>query len=560
MRFETSTRPLRVLVQQFNKGEILLPQFQRDYVWKPNKIRNLLDSLLRGFPIGGFYLWLPSSKAWEFKQKAFGKQTPASKFEGYLIDGQQRLTSLEAAFSLFTGEDKNGEELRCFLDLDAADEKRRITNLFVSYAGNKSIAYRSDVADSTLIPLASLLEGQNYDLRKKTEEAIRMKGWTNKRVEIALTRFDDACQMLGLEVPVTTVHEAEIKEAVEVFSRLNKGGSALRQGDVSAAELACGDAVNVLKSMRNFVAGERPLRLGFGFSFAFRALVVFHRGSAQFSSLKADWMDAPGPRGRSLAQSWNAAKQALERALQFVDERMGWSRRALLPSANAVIVLAWALDKSTFKLDADTEQLYRRWLCLTSLRGSFQGSVETTINRFVRAVRESKGKPAKILVDALKKDESRKLRADEFNKFAQPWGPATQVLHSWLVCQESKDWLTDQTINELTRIDGAKLPGGELTVHHLFPRRLLADFVENPDEANKAANYGLLSRATNAEFGDTRPDEVLARLKPNQRELADVQFFGEGAGDRLKPENYQDFCQWRAERLAQSINEWLGIV
>ena len=113
--------------------------------------------------------------------------------------------------------------------------------------------------------------------------------------------------MLNQQVPRTTVFDVSDKEAVEVFSRLNKGGSALRQGDVRAAELARGRAVDVLTKMREFVTGECPQRLGFGFSFAFRALVVFHRESAQFNELKPDWMDAPAAHGRAerLAESIN---------------------------------------------------------------------------------------------------------------------------------------------------------------------------------------------------------------------------------------------------------------
>ncbi|MFM1830977.1 MAG: hypothetical protein RLZZ558_1317, partial [Planctomycetota bacterium] len=117
MRFETTTRPLRDMIRDFHSGAILLPQFQRDYVWKPIKIRNLLDSLLRGFPIGAFYLWRPQSGTIDAKPKAMGQQRIEPRFVGYLIDGQQRLTSLEAAYNLFTGDDKNGAELRCYLDL-----------------------------------------------------------------------------------------------------------------------------------------------------------------------------------------------------------------------------------------------------------------------------------------------------------------------------------------------------------------------------------------------------------------------------------------------------------
>jgi hypothetical protein len=136
MRTTTTTRPLRELVLDFHTGKIQLPQFQRDYVWRPSKIRNLLDSLLRAFPIGGFYFWRPTSATLDPKPKGFGEIRIGNEFIGYLIDGQQRLTSLEAAFGLYSGADKRGDELRCYLDLTANDDDRgRDTRLFVSYRG-----------------------------------------------------------------------------------------------------------------------------------------------------------------------------------------------------------------------------------------------------------------------------------------------------------------------------------------------------------------------------------------------------------------------------------------
>jgi hypothetical protein len=560
MNFQTTTRRLRDLVSEFHSGAILLPQFQRDYVWKPTKIRNLLDSLLKGFPIGGFYLWRPKSGVLDPKPKAIGEQEVKSAFEGYLIDGQQRLTSLEAAFRLYSGEDKRGAELVCYLDLAAADvDSARDTRLFVSYAGNKSVARRIEEGDSTLVPLDLLFHGQNYDLRKQIEIALKlMPGWNAKRIDAALQRLHRACAMLEQQVPCTTICDATDQEAVEVFSRLNKGGSALRQGDVRAAELARGHAVSVLKNMREFVGGELPQRLGFGFSFAFRALVLFHRESPQFLRLKPDWMDTPGPHGRRLAESWRATERAIAQSLAFVDEVMGWSRRAFLPSANAVIVLAAAFDRAEGKLSTEERHLYARWLCLTALRGVFQGSVETTINRFYKALRESKRSPARNLLEALKKDEARRVRAEELNTYVQPWGPATQVMYAWLKEREAKDWLSGDPLDVLARGGNPSLPGGDLTVHHIFARRVLAESGQDLDGANCPANYAILSRSTNCEFGDKPADEVFCTLTPDQRKLAAIQFFGDAAGDRLRPDRYEEFCEWRADRLAESINEWLG--
>jgi Protein of unknown function DUF262 len=85
VKFTQTSRELRDLVVEFNSGAILLPQFQRDYVWTAVKIRNLLDSLLRGFPIGGFYLWRPTGTGADPKHKAFGKQQFTAEVQGILL-------------------------------------------------------------------------------------------------------------------------------------------------------------------------------------------------------------------------------------------------------------------------------------------------------------------------------------------------------------------------------------------------------------------------------------------------------------------------------------------
>ena len=140
------------------------------------------------------------------KHKAIGDQQIAAEFVGYLIDGQQRLTSLEAAFDLFSGEDKNGSELRCYLDLAATDEeRRRVTRIFVSYGGNKSIAWRVEQADSTLIPLRLLFGGKDHDLRKETEEALAsLPGWTRKRVGSGNGQVRPRC---GMPRPAGAMHD-----------------------------------------------------------------------------------------------------------------------------------------------------------------------------------------------------------------------------------------------------------------------------------------------------------------------------------------------------------------
>ncbi len=419
-----------------------------------------------------------------------------------------------------------------------------------------------EAGDPTLIPLSRLWEAGGFEFCQEIVSQLRtLPGWNEARVTKAVQRLERALEMLEQSVPCTTLHGGSDQEATEIFRRLNKGGVALRQSDVEAAELAREYAVGVLSAMQDFVNEERPLRLGFGLSFALRALVLFHRKTAQLKKLPSEWFKLGGPDGRSLEDSWRVAERALRRAFDYVEAQMGWSRRALLPSANALIILAAALDKGGFELDEKSELLYRRWLCLTALRGVFHGAVETTMNRFYKALDKHKGNPANALLDALKGGEGGKIGHKELTASSQPWSAPVQVMYAWLAAHKAQDWLLGTQLTDLVPATGVNLPFGELTVHHIFPRKVVADLLVDPNPANTPANYALVSRETNSKLKDKPPSEALALLSPEQRSRAAVQFFGPEAGDMLEPHDDRllEFWDWRAKRLAKALNEWLGM-
>jgi hypothetical protein len=367
--------------------------------------------------------------------------------------------------------------------------------------------------------------------------------------------------MLKQRVPCVTIDGATPEEAIELFRRLNKGGVPLREADIHAAELVLRHATPVLTEMQTFLRQERPHRLGFGFSSALRALVLFHLGATKFGSLAADWVDRPGPGNGKLADSWKLAEKALDRALEFADLRLGWSRRSLLPSVNALICLAAALVKTEGDLKPASETAIRRWLCLTGLRGTFQTSVETKLNRFYRAVERSKENPVNALLEAMPRRERGRIRTEELRAPSQTWGNATQIMYAWLVSQDARDWIDDDLLQHLVRDSNPHLPLGDLAVHHIFPRRLIKELFGDPDFANTPSNYALVSRATYSRLKDKSPAEALALLSPEQQERASVQYFGSEAGDMLEPdpEKCQEFWEWRAKRLAKALNDWLGM-
>lgn len=88
----------RQLVDRIDRGEVRLPEIQRGYVWKPNQVANLIDSLYRGYPSGSMLLWRPNADVAERIAKIEHSGTGPMALAQYLLDGQQRLTSLHRVF------------------------------------------------------------------------------------------------------------------------------------------------------------------------------------------------------------------------------------------------------------------------------------------------------------------------------------------------------------------------------------------------------------------------------------------------------------------------------
>ena len=89
--FSSKSFPLSNLLEQIRNGDIALPDLQRPFVWKSTQIRNLFDSLFRGYPVGFILLWEIGSSE---KTRTIGTENPVREPRFLVIDGQQRLTSL----------------------------------------------------------------------------------------------------------------------------------------------------------------------------------------------------------------------------------------------------------------------------------------------------------------------------------------------------------------------------------------------------------------------------------------------------------------------------------
>ncbi len=541
------------LVERFNSGEIRLPLMQRDYVWKPKKVARLLDSLYRSWPIGSFYVWHTQDS--HPTKTPFGTLMPKKldSFYGFLLDGQQRLTSLALALQ---GEAAAELTHRAFFDLE--------NEQFYLGQMKRTITKRIEADDPLIVPLCEIVatskakDGQLYQSIDRLIQALDAQGKLgkgNKEATKYRERLHRLATMLQRDALCDEFTDDHEEDAFEVFSRLNKGGTSLSAGDVEAARLASAATKKIVEPMRAFIAEPDNRALGLNFVFLLRALVTVHRGNCSFSKLPRSWADDTA----EIEESWRRTQKALRATVEFITEEVGWTTRRWLPSTMALIPVVYMLAKSnTSKLRGKDAELVKRYLLITGLRSLFRGATETAVNTYVNAVRNTRGdrsRLARALFARIPKNRLYKIKKDDIRNTNGMYSPLMQIFLAYLYEKGVRSWPSGRKLKDALH-DG--LNNDPLSVHHVFPKKFMQDQDFPIERLNTVANYAILLQADNAEIGDQNPLDCWRALKSDQREWASHQLGFVAQDTYLKPEAFEEFIDFRAEKISGWLNEFLG--
>lgn len=142
-RHTVTPHPIETLLAWVKSGEIAIPEIQRPFVWEATKVRNLLDSLYRGYPVGYLIAWKNPTVKLKDGTSSAGKRV--------LIDGQQRVTALMAALLGIQVVNKDYQRVRIRIALHPMEERFEVANTAI----DKNPAWITDVAD-VFAPNASI--------------------------------------------------------------------------------------------------------------------------------------------------------------------------------------------------------------------------------------------------------------------------------------------------------------------------------------------------------------------------------------------------------------------
>ena len=219
-RYSVTPHPIETLLTWVKSGEIAIPEIQRPFVWDATKVRNLLDSLYQGYPIGYLIAWRNPTMKLKDGTPSAGKRI--------LIDGQQRVTALMAALLGREVLTKDYENIRIRIAFHPGEERFEVANPAI----RQDAAWIGDVAD-VFSPSASLTElTDNYTA--KNPDANR------RSISVVLEKLRSIINnYVGV---IELADDLDIETVTEIFIRVNSAGTELSQADFAMSKIAVNEA------------------------------------------------------------------------------------------------------------------------------------------------------------------------------------------------------------------------------------------------------------------------------------------------------------------------------
>jgi hypothetical protein len=590
-RYSVTPHPIETLLTWVKSGEIAIPEIQRPFVWEATKVRNLLDSLYQGYPVGYLIAWRnPTVKL---------KDGTSSSGKRILIDGQQRVTALMAALLGREVLTKEYETVRIRIAFHPQEGRFEVANPAIQ----KDVAWIKDVAE-VFAPEASLTELTDTYSEKNPSADRKLVSRVLERLRKIINNHVGVIELAD---------DLDIETVTEIFIRVNSAGTELSQADFAMSKISVNETYggNLLrkaidyfchlsvapeflskieKSDKAFAASEFLPQMRWlkdvnddiydpTYTDMLRVAFTseFHRGKLQ------DLVALVSGRNFETKQYEEAVaedsfKRLKKGVLAFINKThfdritmilrsAGFVTSGLIGGRNAVnfAYILYLRGRAENMPAADLERLVRRWYAMSVLRGRYTGSPETAFDLDIRQV-EARGLAAYAeAVFASELPESfwtgMLPQIMDTSSGQSPYFLAYQAAQVKL---GDKGFLSrDITVHDLLM--------NRSDVHHVFPRNYLKKQGLARGRYNQIANFVLAQSEINIAIGDKAPEIYFGELA-EQCAGGTKKYGGVTSLDDMKsnfemqclPSSllagkipaYDDFLEERRKLMALKIKRW----
>jgi len=554
-------KTVRELVLMVERKELRLPEMQREYVWKGPRVRDLLDSLYRGYPSGVILAW-ESDEAVATRDFAVDTSETQAIRPLLLLDGQQRLTSLSAVIrgepvtvrgrrrpieilfnldhpdelTLISGVNESSSDDELEGDETAADIQERLTSLafVISTKALESLPNWIRVTDAFTKEPLDLLEEKGFDIA--VMDRVLRKKYTNRLQQVrGIEKYEYRMEVLE--------RSKSYEEVTEIFVRVNSLGAKLRSSDLALAQITA----KWRGSLEQFRAYQNELdKRGFeiDLSVILKTLVALITGQSKFKTVHSIPL-------AQLKDGWIRTIKALDFALNFSKSNLSIDSPTLLSSPFLFTTAAFWVDQRGFSISTEDSADFQKWFLVANAKGRYsRGSSETLLDQDLSVIRSGGG--GQELLSRLKQQVGRlDFTVDELVGRTSRSG-AFKTMFLAFRKDDARDWSTNLAISP--KHSGS---ADKIEYHHIFPKAYLRKVRPDVPRASvdDIANLAFISGATNRKISSKAPSEYRKPFPIEAFEAQQIDF-----KDGLdSPDQFENFAKKRRALVAKRINKFLDV-
>ncbi len=515
------------ILDSIDSGTIVLPEFQRGYVWSRNQVKGLIQSLYQRYPVGGLLIWNTSADATELR----GQDGSKVQNVKLLLDGQQRVTSLYGVV--------RGEPPQFFEDPDKLDVFTGLhfhldQEVFEFYSPSKMSG------DPLWVSVTELMIEGPVDF---TQRLGQVEGLDQSRLVTYINRIQHLYGIREIDLHDENLSgpDKTVDVVVDIFNRVNSGGTKLSKGDLALARI-CALRPAARDELREAITGWKKAGFDFKLDWLLRCVNIVVTGEAKFSALK-------DVSSEDFGVGLKKSIKAIDFILNLLGTRLGLDHdRVLMGRYGIPIMVKVVVERGGSLSDLQEQNDLLYWYVHQAAWGRFSGSTESLLDRDLQAIEDSwiEG----LITEMAKSRGTLQVRAEDFD--SQTVGSRFYpILYMLTRVQDAKDFCTGMPLS-------SSLLGknSSLEVHHIFPKSLLQKAGYDKRLRNAVANFAFLTAECNRKIGWDDPVEYMAKVDEAHPDVLPSQWIP--ADTQLRAmDRFEDFLEARRQLLANATNEFL---
>lgn len=570
-QFKKVDYDLGYLIKLIKIGSLGLPDLQRPFVWKNSKVRDLFDSMYKGYPVGYLLFWQNDSVP---ENRQIGADLKQKVPNILIVDGQQRLTSLYAVINgvkvIKDGYKAEHIEIafsplqQRFEVLDAAIRKDS------TYIPNISAIWTSDVFDLVESHIA------NLEATREITEADR------RLVKQSISRLSNILSYPFTALELSSMLDEE--QVSNIFVLINSAGKSLNQADFiltlmsvfwddgrAQLEAFCRAAREPSSSgeanaFNHFIKPDPDQLLRVAIGLAFRRA----RLKYVYSILRGKNLETGTYSDSLRIEQFKALERAQNRTLNlqlwhdfFKELLQAGYRSASMISSQVNVLYTYVLyliGRTEYRVEERSlRRVMTRWFFMSSITGRYSSSPESAMEFDLARLRDAKDAAAFVLT--LERACEETITSDYWTvqlpaelATSSPRSPSLFAYHAALNLLDARVLFSRQKVGEL--LDPTiNSPRNALERHHLFPKAYLRSIgISDTRDTNQIANYALVEWGDNDEISGEPPSvyvpQMESRVTPKELERM---YYWHALPEGWPALSYPDFLRQRRERIAVVI-------